>query len=573
MKIEYLSVFFHRLNEEDFFSYFYAPSKVAVRNDTSHLQQFFSSFPTNSLLSDRVNQQHPRAPFIEKEMASNFLNLLVVQSAFDHCCYLVVTSIIYRSCQLVAMAMQHKIAQTDWHPVTKVICSFAAFTLPVAIVYLAGGEYKGILLSTCLNTAAGLLPTIATNFFRTIDLISPTRRFVKNHFILQNVKSSIRYTLIDFMVLDRILGPLLEKNYLHRKVTGVYHYDGPLSTINLNNIQSYTKFFHEIISSDFKKASKLIFETLSLYYREVIVYNTPVYQTSVVYERSDGILSAAGMPSTLLSHFIEVCASQLGRLVVDGIFILLNQRGIAKDLRDPINSMFSKPITNANNTKITSTPSSTNSSRIVIPDKLRQEKWKKHLEQNPSQAASQPNETDTHSSQSRKKTKATDTASSSHTTTTTTQETMTPQKEREPIHIPGYTRTIVPLHGQGAQPNMWGLITYDLQDHDKQPLEPYLTGLISAHIGNQTSAIKWLGNGRGKFEGKTLYEIRPKSLGDRLLGYVVNGEEAINNALQHYLPYEVTLPFFEQMQDENQPVSLIIFSEKLKHEDVRKYLK
>lgn len=579
-------IFMHPKAEGRLDEYFTQPFKISYKGDTSALQRFFSSFPTKQLLDREINQAATRADFIGEETASEWLDKYLVQSLFNHCCYLVITSVLYRGCQLLSLEARHRIAQSELNPTAKFICTSLAISFPVFIIYLTGGAYGSILVSSAIDlTASYALPTLYSNFFKKIDLIATTRSWKPANFIFQNVKLLARYAAIDFLILNKLLEPILNIQHpTHFLVEGelINGLQFPLRFHKLLPLSFVISYIAYGLMGGFRKG---VVDKVTL--RRDIEEQSGAKNISRVSEatgirdpkffNSPTALGATSRTATSLIYLTHACAWLLGRIMIDGMVILLHRKKIVGDLRSPFSTLFSQPILDIQAFLKKKVNPTLQASKIVLSEELKTELRRQHLEKYSSGevSISAPIE-DTSSSHIRSRKKP---STRNHTSpvnaNTEVKESAVEKIERAPIQIPGYNRTIVPLNSQSAASNIWGLIVYDLRDRDPQSLAPYVTSLESAHLGNRKSAIKPLGKGKvkRKWADMRIYEIRPPECGDRLLGYEVTGEDNIHSELQRYLPYEVALPFFEQMQYEGKPASLVIFSDKIKHEKINDYVK
>lgn len=531
-----------------FYDFFYCPTIVRTLKGASYLLRQFPSFSAESVLDspctlsqdsfstetiarqyqDMYENMHPRAEAITG------INNYVVLSRYDYGCHLLISSIVYRACQLLATAVQHKIAQSNWHPVAKFVSSAAVLSMPVVVIFLIGAPHEEILFSFLVNTAASLfLPARGANFFREIDLVSQTRMVKFTNVVRQNFLSAIRGIAINGIVFDYFLKQFLK-----------------------SRDQSSTFSTNPWTSTDLMETSEQFGVIMHKEYKSGNLHSEAGF----------------GLPPTPTTYVTYACASLIGKLLVDGTLMLLTRKKIAgrtnsfrvTDLRRPFG-----PTPAKENKNIISQPDSTPTkdtlSLDIIKDKLRLA----HLSDNGSSSLVGSLPTSSNNVPRQKQLTKVKTTAAKGDIVPIKKATAAPSKEREPIVIPGGSCTIFPLIEQGDS-NIWGVLTCDVTGKKAQVFEPYLTSLATGHIGNQRSTIKSLGKGDKKYKDTLVYEIRPGSDGDRVLGILYRGEEAIDAALKYHFPYEIVLPLIDQMRQPKKEVKLIIFDGKVKHEKVSK---
>ncbi len=113
--------------------------------------------------------------------------------------------------------------------------------------------------------------------------------------------------------------------------------------------------------------------------------------------------------------------------------------------------------------------------------------------------------------------------------------------------------TFYKIEGQRIPDNTWGVISLKKED-----VEAYERSLAGGHAGNRHSAIQRLTNGQ--------YEIRPRSLGDRVLGNMHRGTQGFTQVL--LLGEAMTVYDHIKSFTGNIEPNLIVFNSKVKHEEI-----
>jgi hypothetical protein len=451
-----------------------------------------------------------------------------IMSRFDYASQLAFYSATYRLCHLTTMAIQHKIEQTDWQLGSKFWISSAVSVLPLAVIFLLGGASSEIFIASMTKIVASyILPPVYSNLVKELDLIVKTRQFNIKGFLGQNTITAIRNLATTIVVIDFFLGLIL-----------------PVK--------------------DPTESVQFLSNTLSFHLCMSLTDPTP---TVVGIDK--------GKP-TLLSYFIDECGWIVGKVAVDGVFILLNRVGLVKDLRDPINSIFSSspfaqdtPAARRKIKKPTPThrPAYAPIQYTALAPDLSAVVPDVDYDAN---AAIAPSSNRQAPIASRKIKRRHNTDPAPTTFAAPPAKTLTPTD----IKIPNYPRKLVFLQGQGVQniPNAWGVITYGIRDKEKQDLDPYITGLKTGHVGtaNSKGVIKYLG--KSKKTRQLIYSIRPANQEMRLLGTLIQGEETVYQVLKAAFGYERALALINKMKIDNGEIHLIDFNLLVRHQQINEYI-
>jgi hypothetical protein len=466
--------------------------------------------------------------FVSQAIDNNF----AIMSKFDHASALLIFSLAYRIGQLVAIAIQHRIEQGEGSKYNKLLASGGVILLPLAIIYLVGGSPSEMIFASLVKIAASyVLPPLYSNPIKELDLISTTRHFHLKNFLGKNMLMAARNLFTSAIVIDCAIGILVHgENFLR------------------------------IILLD-QGAKTLMFETC--------------------FDQQGKLTMVAGFgrATTTLTYFVDECAWMVGKILVDGVFILLKYAGSVEDLRDPLR----------------------NKVKNLFPSFNRRKFLQAHILQNApaplgNAHATQKKHTKTAlMRQSAKNTSTSGLIEQSSVSKSTENKVSIPLRAKvktrgsaqaQPVHtqekvilpltinIPNYQREVVALQGQGIEkmPNVWGVMSYGIRNKEKHEVGPYMDSLRTGHVGSAGSqgSIKYLG--KNKKTNQIIYELRPAQCEKRMLGTLVRGEEAVYDALKSAFGYERALELTDQMRQADQEMTLIDFQIMVTHKQISEFL-
>lgn len=438
---------------------------------------------------------------IPSRLMDIFFSNYVVLSPVQWACYCLVEGAVYRSCQLLANAVEHKIEQQKWHPVVKFCMTGSVALLPLGLLYLLDMDATTITLIYLAKLGArGLLPLRQSNMVKELNLIVTNRKFTLPNFINQNIVTFV---------------------------------------INVMSIEAYN----------------LLLGGRDQYGPSFFCGSTLLESNITAFE-----LSAHNLEKTYLDIFLNEFGWVLGKLTVDVLFILLAHANIVRDLRIPINSISFRP---QKTHPIFNRPMGDTIEQHV-PHTHQDTKKQVLRQEEPSvqsaaymQSTAIQHPTKTQSRRSKKNIAA----SSSQASTSTVVE--KPREiQRSKISIPGSVSGafLVPLsHAiEGLPKNTWGIITCA---GPSDILELHAKSLASSgyvKIGGQGS-IKGLGT--NKF-GQMIYEIRPRNTGTRILGIARRGEQEIERVFKSHFDLNVSIELIGQMMgaDQDEEIALVEFN-------------
>jgi hypothetical protein len=469
------------------------------------------------------------SPSVKQAITDNF----VIMSQFNYGGVLAFHSISYRIGQLVATAVQHKIEQSSWSKNNKFWISSAVTLMPLAIIFLAGGSSTEMAIASLVKIAASyILPPLYSNPVKELDLISTARNFKLTSFLGKNALTAIRNLITTTIVIDCFISML---------ATG--------------KEQLSTNLFGQGNQSIFFKAC---------------------------FDNQDNLtmLIGLGRSRTPFAYFIEECAWMLGKIAVDGVFILLNQLGVVKDLRDPLGNLL-QPFFQSSSQKrrppqaahfTVQTPEKPQHKKLSAKQLRRQAIAKQEASAARVPVDFQPTTHHLTDNAERKSPKIkVKTRGSSQVEVIEAQERVVLPST---LTIPNYPRKLVALYGQGIEsiPNVWGVISYGIRKKEKQSMMPYITGLKAGHVGPSGShaVMKYLG--KSKKTHQPIFSIRPANQEMRLLGELVCGEEAVYDALKSAFGYERALELTNQMKNDREEMSLIDFRFIVSHKQINDFL-
>lgn len=434
-------------------------------------------------------------------------------------------SIVYRSCQLVVLAIQHKIALTNWRPATKfAISSVISLTPSVALSLLGGGVSRDVLI---MGACRVIVPTLFLSISRKmgnrakeVDEISISQHFSLKGFIIQNLLT---------MTINLSTTPLLQ-------------------------------FWYSVIHDK------------TIFYTHPVKFELCSYFDEL--KKVHYYVSGHGVVQTQITCVLREIGWMVGKIAVDALFIGLAWIGVVKDLRAPIYSIFRRPHKCSKQPVISplkvvhkraarqTTVAPLPSSSLSRPSREADEEPFLFLPEGTSTQYKRP------VPHIKKKTKGKPSVSS----IINDPETVAPVKSE--IELPGCVRNLRKLEGPGLGEvrNVWGMISYGNLTLVDEKLKFYVRSLKTGHVGGHTASIKKAGNG-GK-TGKQFYKIRPGSQGDRMLGRLIQGEAAIYERLKEIFPYQVAWDLICQMKDNStdEKINFIDFYHLVKHKNVKKEL-
>lgn len=488
-------------------------------------------------------------------------NLLIL-SRFNYGSALAGYSLTYRISQLVATAVQHKIEQSDWPKDKKFWISGAVTAMPLFMIFLVGGSWQEMAAASLVKVIASrLLPPVYSNPVKELDLISTTRNFSVTGFLSKNLFTITRNIVTTALVMDGLVS---------------FFQVGKTSITSL-----------------------LTPPTESIYFK-LCRYSEANRPYELVPEGSCG-------HGLLFIYFIDECAWMLGKIAVDGVFILLNQSGVIKDLRDPLGNLFQPFFQRApQKGRQLQAPVPHSTARVRSFQRSRQQKGFAPALPAPHSTVQTPQELPNKTlsvkqlrRQTIEKQEASmacipvDFQSTAHNVTDDAEikspkikvktrgssqiKVIEAQEEivlPSLITIPNYPRKVVALYGQGIEsvPNVWGVISYGIRRKEKYNMTPYITGLKARHVGPTAShgVMKYLG--KSKKTHQPVYSIRPANQEMRLIGELVCGEEAVYDALKSAFGYERALELTNQMKNERGEMSLIDFRFMVTHKQINDFL-
>jgi hypothetical protein len=486
---------------------------------------------------------------VSPKMASYFL----ISSHFDFGFALAGYSLTYRISQLVATAIQHKIEQSNLSKNEKFWISGAVTALPLLMIYLVGGSCQEMAFASLVKVIASrLLPPVYSNPVKELDLISTTKNFTVTGFLSKNFLTIVRNIVTTALVMDGLVS------------------------------------FFEVGKTSITELLTPPTESISF----------KICRHNRIYEL---VQEGPYSHSLLLVYFVDECAWMLGKIAVDGVFILLNQLGIVKDLRDPLGDLLQPffqraplkrravqaPVPHSATRirqfqrtgvpalpapPVTVQPPQAPQNKSLSSKRLRRQAREKQLAlaaqvpvDFPTTSHNLPTDDERLGPKTKVKTRGSSQVKASE----------VPEEEvLSMITIPNYPRKVVALWGQGIEnvPNVWGVISYGIRGKEKYDVRSYMTGLNAGHVGPTGShaVMKYLGKSRKTHQ--PIYSIRPANQEMRLIGELICGEEAVYDALKSAFGYERALALTHQIKNNDEEMNLIDFRFIATHKQISEFL-
>lgn len=508
----------------------YVPHKSLI----GKLHQATYSFDKNELLNHFVKPENGEM----KEYLHSVANLynsygssLLVSSIYEHAKFLALCSIGYRVLDLISLSLQQQVNNSNWQRGTKFWVNSAISIMPYALMNYAGYNAYELLISSMARTISTyILPTIWSNQFKELDLISSYKNFHLVDIITRNTLYMGRNLLTSTMIEG--LGVLFGGDSLSQHI-------GPAAI--------------DICKFDSNLAH-------------------------VTY-------SATLMP---IKYIIDELGWMAGKMMVDSLVVGLKSLGLVHDLRNPMRSFMPSKLKQYMGIKdFTEELEQSLTNQQVVQKTNRKGSFRSgHTNVSSFPEAelailspiSSNSKSITHSAEaeeiaglSSKVTKRKNILTNQvKENTVHIQKNLLPY--RKPVEFEQEERLLAPICGPSIHNiNLWGIIGN--MKIDQSQLDYFQTSLKAGNIGNR-SAIKFL----GRIDGHNFYEIRPKREGDRLIGKMITGEEEVYRVIKDIIGYEKaiqTVDNLKQMGKNSVPaadIAVIVFEQQAKHESISKAL-
>lgn len=486
----------------------------------SFLNSFFSSFSMTDIRPNAVT-------YIPLNVEQSISKIVALQSLYNMSCVAFFRAGFYRSCELLATAVQHKIEMTNLPSPIKFF-TFTLLTLaPIGVSYYIGLPQTEMIYPSVFKIVVAMTCSVKNkNKIKELDLIVPGRQFSLKDFIIQNAVVAIRNRFIFYVCM---MGAAILVRY----------YTGLDSTFQLFSAEPLR----------IQKCKELASSARSFF-------------------------RSAGGSSTLFINLFFEFAWTMGKVAVDFFFILLAYIRMVGDLRDPINSLslylFRAPLPQMAPQEQGQTVATIPVVPALATDVTPPVQVVPVVQVIPvasgSASAATPIE-DQWTTVRRKAKRIKNTASAA-----TKQEVTVPSSPVAFITVPNYARRVVALSGTNIHMNLWGVITYRRPKKEQQPLKPYKDSLNGGNLGGQKSGIKYLGDGIGIFKNEKVYEVRPKSQEKRLLGVLVRGEKEVYRVLSEAFGYARALGIVQRMKKNGEEINMIDFQCMVTHNQIRDYV-
>jgi hypothetical protein len=424
---------------------------------------------------------------------------------------LFVLSLVHRCFSILASSTKLYIDNSNIKPIYKYALSFTISALPsLFLIYVVGYPPTELILNACVTQATSIVISYCSlrvgNYLRSLDLISDTKDLNKTAYL----SKLLVYSAIDIALTLAWHGKEL--------------YTDPFKMHDTYHILQYCM---ETKKSQFYQSVTMIYPSTPL----ISIADKFIWLTGRVAVDSLVCIShALGRIKDIRSPFIDafsIMEKKLQPVKVKSYTTSQPQRlFIAKDHRRSVSG--TAPIATLDSIPSISFTETTKSTRIADPTNIRTTpkiKTRKTSILNPSE-----NEILEETTQEQSETTA---------------------------EITLNNITFYKIEGDRIPKNTWGVINVKKSHKDTTIHERSLSS--SGHVSNQRSAIKFLPNLKA-------YEIRPKGIGDRILGKLLSGTTGFK---QLFLLGEA-MTIYEQMKKlgNNIEPNVILFNTRVKHDSI-----
>jgi hypothetical protein len=469
---------------------------------------------------------HPLNPYINSMSSMYFDGSLEVASLLSSATLMFGVGAIYRVLNLATISAQNHIYSKNWRWSTRALAATAISLTSFYIMDALGYEAVELLIAEIVRIcAAYLMPYVFGNFFRGMDIISPTTTFNPIDYLGRNAMYSLR-NFASTIFID---------------------YGLPYITLNA-------------------PLRQIIWDTQALLRRD----KAGIYLDTSTLPPSAHLVSNkhAFFPKLVLDE----ASFTLGKIFVDMTILLMAKFGFISDIRDPFKALFSKPVQSSKNTgglpprillKILEEQrkQEATSAQIINKEKIAQKSFKRQtssssstnnfwpISQGSSEGAALPRKQKSQNLESKSTKQDADVAI--HEVRNMFSNSVNPKHK------------IVPLCGTALQGNIWGVITALDCGNEFKAFESALEhGII-----NQSGKIKYLDKG-GK-SGEPVFEIKCNQ-DARLLGRYFQGEREVYSALSNVFGIDETQRIIDVARKDGNELGFICFNNYVaKHNEIR----
>ncbi len=438
-------------------------------------------------------------------------------------------SLLHRTISVVVSSAKLYIDNSDIRPLYKYTTSLVLSAIPALfLVYVVGYPAEDLILNACISqifaAAVSYFSLKASNFLRSLDLISYDNEFSTTKYLSRLLSSS---AIDAFLTLCR---------------HGEQLYMAPAKQYDFYN--NYNKLFYCVKDTTSQPLSGLL--------------------------NSSDIMSLIYLTTPLISITDKLIWS-LGRVVIDGAILGLHSMGMIKDIRSPFIDAFS----NINNMIPENEEKSPkhhyftkearkeyNKRKREAEERAQQEitKEEKQTKVAPKEILASPDTKQTESTndyfRNRVKTKTRRSP-----TPAMPSDNQSTKKEDKIEFTTTYKVKIkdnifYKINSSHLSENTWGVISLKKLKGDEGTFE---RSLASGHMSNKNSSIKFIKSSKE-------YEIRPHSVGDRILGKLFKGLVGFENLF----PLGEAISVHDQFKASGGSLepNLILFNKRVKHQDI-----
>ncbi len=473
---------------------------------------------------------HPLNPYINSISAMYLDGTFEVASLLSSATLMFAIGAIYRVLNLATISAQNHIYSKNWRWSTRVLASTAISLSSFYIMDTLGYEAVELLIAEIVRIcAAYLMPYVFGNFFRGMDIISPTTTFNPIDYLGRNAMYSLRNFAstifieygLPYILLNALLRQIIwdEQALLRRDKAGIY------------------------------------LDTSKLPPSAILVSNKHAFFPKLV---------------------LDEASFTLGKIFVDMTILLMARFGFIVDIRDPFKALFSKPVQSSKNTGglpprilLKILEEQRNQEAASAPVKPEEKVAQKSSTWQTSSSSSTNNfgfgyiESTGAATVSRQKKQSKHPESKS---TKQSVDVVIKEVRKMFSNSVNPKHQIVPLCGTALQGNIWGVITALDCGNEFRAFESALEhGIIK-----QSGKIKYLDKG-GK-SGEPVFEIKCNQ-DARLLGRYFQGEREVYSALSNVFGIDETQRIIDVARTQGNDLGFICFSNYVaKHNEIRPVL-
>lgn len=432
---------------------------------------------------------------------------------------------IYRVLNLATISAQNHVFLKNWRLLNRALAATAISLTSFYIMDALGYEAMELLIAEIVRIcAAYLMPYVFGNFFRGMDIISPTKTFNPIDYLSRNSMYSLR-NFASTMFIEYGL-PYIVLN-------------APLRQILWDN-QALTR----------RDKAGIYLDTSTLPPSAHLVSNKHAFFPKLV---------------------LDEASFTLGKIFVDMTILLMARFGFISDIRDPFKALFSKPVQSSKNTG-------------GLPPRILLKILEEQRKQEASTAPVKPEEKAAQKSSTWQTSPSSSTnnfglqyigATGAQKKSKSNKGSKHPKSNRQNVDVVIHkvrntfsnsvnpTHKIVPLCGTALQGNIWGIITALDCGNEFKAFESALEhGII-----NQSGNIKYLD--KGSKSGAPVFEIKC-SQDARLLGRYFQGEIEVYDALSNVFGIDETQRIIDVARKDGNELGFICFSNYVaKHNQIR----